>query len=119
MKLRKLLLFADFPDKVLWDRSENGRPVEPEGLGLSDKTCGLLREWYRVWSQIWMVDKDDKTSEKIDWLIYDQQGLEVWKHVRSELPGRAQVIFYSHVFEQDFEDPEALESLLRNRSVAR
>jgi|ERR1041385_1221764 hypothetical protein len=117
--MRKLHLFADFPDQVLWDWSEDGKPIAPESLGLSDETRRVLQEWYKLWSQIWCVDRPRNGADsQADWLRFDEKGIEVWKRVQRELAGRYQVVFYSHRLEDDFEDPEKLETLLRNVPTA-
>jgi hypothetical protein len=113
--MRKLHLCSDFPDHVLWDWSEDGKPIAPESLGLSDETCRMLREWYKLWSQIWCVDRPRSGADsQVDWLLFDEKGIEVWKRAQRELAGRYQVVFYSHRLEDDSEDPEKLETLLRN-----
>ena len=115
--MRKILLFADYLDHVLWDRSEDGKPIAPETLGLSEETIRLLWEWYRMWGQIEYKDRGGGDAN-IDWLLFDEKGISLWRRLRGELAGRYNVMFYSHRLEEDFEDPDKLEMMLRDVPTA-
>jgi hypothetical protein len=110
--LPKLKLFADYPDTVLVEWWEGGQSVQPDSLGLSPETRAMLLQWYKTWSRIWILDKGDKPTEQLDWKLYDEQGLQIWKRLCHELVGRFQVLFYSHTLEEDFDDPVRFEQLL-------
>jgi hypothetical protein len=109
--MRKILFMPDFPGDVFWEQSEKGGPVAPEDLNLSSETCSLVWEFYKRWSEI---DNDSKNDgiRKIDYGLLDVHGIKLWKQLRTELSGQCEVFFYSHRFNESFEDPQELEELL-------
>lgn len=111
--MRKIRLVPDFPDHVLW--FAGGGPVPPEDLGISSGLCQKLRDWYIWWSRA-ANDAEYRKDEtaKIDWGLFDIEGLELWKQLQAELAGRYEVVFYSHRFNDNFETPSELELLLRH-----
>ena len=113
--MRKILFMPDFPDHVFWEQSEQGGSIAPEDLNLSAETCNVLWEFYRRWSEIFFANdfKRDPIS-KIDFGLLDVHGIKIWKLLRTELSGKCEVVFHSHRFNENFEDPQALEELLRS-----
>ena len=117
--MRRLLLSPDFPDHVLWEFSEKGGPVLPESLSISGEMRVRLRELYKLWSDIYMADdyRVDSTS-RVDWLLFDLRGIEVWKQLRRELANQCEVLFYSYRLSERFQDPETLERMLKSEHIA-
>ncbi len=70
-----------------------------------------------MWGQIEYKDRG-RGDASIDWLLFDKKGIRLWRRLRCELAGRYSVIFYSHRLEEDFEDPDKLETMLRDVPTA-
>jgi len=110
--MSEIRLCPDFPDHVLW--LKEGGPISPENLPISKELCSLLHGWYGLWSRIWDDDSYKKDAiAKLDWGLLDIRGIELWKRLRRELSGKFEVSFYSHRFNESFDDPAEMEKLLR------
>jgi hypothetical protein len=70
-----------------------------------------------MWGQIEYKDRGGGDAN-IDWLLFDEKGISLWRRLRGELAGRYNVMFYSHRLEEDFEDPDKLEMMLRDVPTA-
>ena len=114
--MRTIVLSPDWNSSLWWHDAEGCGIADERALPLSDRLRKDLGDYYAWWSELYLSE-DRIPASCTDWHLLDERGFQIWQRLRAELGSTYHVHFFSHEFEERFEDPEEFRMMTRNHSA--
>jgi hypothetical protein len=95
---RQIKLMADYQSYPLWwVAGDDTGNIDPSKLPISPRILERLDEWARLYDET-LNSSDPLSSGFInnqDEMAFEQEGIDLWRHIQAELSPEYEVFFYS------------------------